>query len=115
MRRKLKNEEMEKQFDPKTLEKSYNAMERDENIDKEQAVKGKDKEMGPWLVKADVRGGREEMQRWVKLKQRVHLLSAQGPGFDSGFDKGAGRPGIQSKNAKFGERQVQLRPVSACW
>ena len=88
----------------------------DENIDKEQeALKGKDKEMRPWLVKADVRGGWEEMQRWVKLEQQVHLLSAQGPGFDSGFDNAAGRPGIQSKNAKFGERQVQLRPVSACW
>ena len=103
MRRKLKNEDMEKQFDPKTLEKRYNTMGLDENIDKEQAVKGKDKEMGPWLVKADVRGGWEEMQRWVKLKRQVHLLSAQGPGFDSGFDKGAGRPGIQSKNTSSAE------------
>ena len=43
--------------------KGTNAMGLNENIDKEQAVKGKDKEMGPWLVKADVRGGWEEMQR----------------------------------------------------
>ena len=78
-------------------------MQWDENIDKEHALKGKDKEMGPWLVKADVRWGREEMQRWVKLKQQVHLLSAQGRGFDSGFDKGAGRPGIQSKNTSSAE------------
>ena len=100
MRRKLKNEEMEKQFDPKTLEKSYNAMERDENIDKEQAVKGKDKEMGPWLVKADVRGGWEEMQRWVKLEQQVHLLSAQG--FDSG-EKGRVDWGVRMQNFERGK------------
>ena len=77
-------------------------MGMNENIDKEQALKGKDKEMGPWLVKADVRGGREEMQRWVKLKQQVHLLSAQGRGFDSG-EKGRVDRGVRMQNLERGK------------
>ena len=74
----------------------------DENIDKEQAIKGKDKVMGPWLVKADVRGGWEEMQRWVKLKQQVHLLSAQGRGCDSG-EKGRVDREVRMQNLERGK------------
>ena len=40
---------------PKDPGEKVQCMQWDENIDKEHALKGKDKEMGPWLVKADVR------------------------------------------------------------
>ena len=109
MRRKLKNEEMEKQFDPKTLEKRYNACNGMKTLIRNMLWKERTRrwDLGWWRLMLDeegrkCKGGWSWSSKSISYQHNDVVLTQV-------LTKGRVDRGYKVRI------QVQLRPVSACW